>query len=380
MRVLHLYSGNLFGGIETLLVLLARDRALCPAMAPEFGLCFDGRLSAKLEETGVALYRLGGVRLTRPASVWRARRTLRRLVGTESFDVVVSHSPWVNAVFGPVLRSNELPLVQWLHNPPTDSWVDRWARRTTPRLVVCNSRYTASTVESRFPRSEIEWMYYPVQLATPSASVESRVAVREELETPEHAVVIVQASRLEAWKGHRVHLDALGQLRHVPGWVAWVLGGAQRPFEARYLAELEALAAARGIAGRVRFVGERSDVGRVLAAADIYCQPNIEPEPFGIVFLEALSAGLPVVSMNRGGPSEVVDASCGVLVPVGDVPALSAVLERLIREGNARRVLGHGGPIRARQVSDPATQLAVLSDLLGRATHHLPLTAPDLES
>ena len=368
MRVLHLYSGNLYGGIETLLGLLACDRALSAAMDPHFGLCFDGRLSKELECAGATLYRLGSVRLTRPLSVWRARRGLRRVMDAVPFDVVVSHSPWVNVVFGPVLRSTPLPLVQWLHNPLTDKIVDRWACRTTPKLVVCNSRYTASTAESRFPRSEIEWMYAPVRLSVPSAAVESRAAVRAELDTSPDAVVIVQASRLQDWKGHRVLLDALGGLRGVPEWVAWVVAGAQRPFEARYLAELEAQAGTLGIADRVRFVGERSDVGRVLAAADIYCQPNIEPEPFGIVFLEALAAGLPVVSTNRGGPSEVVDTSCGVLVPVGDVPALAAVLGRLIREGDARRALGRGGPARARQVSDPVTQLARLSELLSRVT------------
>ncbi len=370
MRVLHLYSGNLYGGIETLLVLLAHDRALCPAMEPHFGLCFEGRLSAELARAGAPLHRLGSVRLARPLSVWRARRALRRLVGAEPFDVMVSHSPWVNAVFGPVLRSAPPPLVQWLHSPPNDSWIDRWGRRTTPELVVSNSRYTASAAGPMFPRSEGEWMYPPVRLATPSATVELRAAVRAELETPQDAVVIVQVSRLEAGKGHRLHLDALGQLRQVPGWVAWMVGGAQRPFEVRYLAELEARVAALGIADRVRFVGERSDVGQVLAAADIYCQPNLEPEPFGIVFIEALSAGLPVVSTNLGGPNEVVDESCGVLVSVGDVPALAAVLERLIREGDARRTLGRGGPARARQVSDPATQLARLSEVLGRVTHN----------
>ena len=333
-------------------------------------MCFEGRLSTALRRAGATLHRLGNVRLSRPLSVWRARRGLRRLVTDVPFDVVVSHSPWVTAVFGPVLRSSQLPLVQWVHNPLTDKWVDRWARRTTPTLALCNSQFTASSAQSRFPRSELAWLYYPVRLATPSPPVASRVALRAELETPEDAVVIVQASRLEAWKGHRVHLAALGRLRQVPGWVAWMLGGAQRPFESRYLAELEAQAAALGIADRVRFVGEHSDVGRVLAAADIYCQPNIEPEPFGIVFIEALSAGLPVVSTNMGGPSEVVDASCGVLVPVGDIPALSAVLERLIRTGDARRALGGGGPARARQVSDPATQLARLSELLGRVARN----------
>ena len=370
MRVLHLYSGNLFGGIETLLVLLARERALCPAMDPQFGLCFDGRLSTELEHAGATLHRLGNVRLARPVSVWRARRALRRLLGAERFDVVVSHSPWVNAVFGPVLRSGEPVLVQWLHNPLNDSWLDWWARRTAPRLLVCNSQYTASTARTLFPRSEIDWMYYPVRPSTAVATREARAAVRAELETPEDAVVIVQASRLEAWKGHRLHLEALEQLRQLPGWVAWVLGGAQRPFESRYLAELEAEAAARDIAARVRFVGERRDVGRVLAAADIYCQPNVEAEPFGIVFVAALAAGLSVVSTNLGGPSEVVDASCGILVPGGDVPAIAASLEHLVRDGDARRALGRGGPVRARRVCDPAAQLSSLARLLGRVARN----------
>ena len=167
MRVLHLYSGNLYGGIETLLVLLARDRALCAAMDPQFGLCFEGRLSTELERAGATLHQLGNVRLSRPLSVWRARRGLRRLVADVSFDVVVSHSPWVSAVFGPVLRSSQLPLVQWLHNPLADTWVDRWARRTTPKLALCNSRFTASTAQSRFPRSDIDWIYYPVRLSPP---------------------------------------------------------------------------------------------------------------------------------------------------------------------------------------------------------------------
>ena len=52
----------------------------------------------------------------------------------------------------------------------------------------------------------------------------------------------------------------------------------------------------RGIAGRVRFLGERRDVAACMHAADIHCQPNTAPEPFGLVFVEALYAGLPVVT------------------------------------------------------------------------------------
>ena len=50
----------------------------------------------------------------------------------------------------------------------------------------------------------------------------------------------------------------------------------------------------------------------LLAAADLFCQPNTAPEPFGLSLVEALQAGLPVVTSGIGGACEIVDASCGV--------------------------------------------------------------------
>src|SRR5262249_40040296 len=79
------------------------------------------------------------------------------------------------------------------------------------------------------------------------------------------------------------------------------VGGPQRPPEVEFQTDLEAAAARWGIAGRVRFLGQRSDVSRLMAAADVYCQPNTGPEPFGLVFVEALHAGLPVITSGFGG-------------------------------------------------------------------------------
>jgi glycosyltransferase involved in cell wall biosynthesis len=335
-------------------------------MEPVFGLCFTGRLSDELDALGAVVHQLGPVRVARPTTVVRARRALRRLVDVERFDAVVSHSPWLSGVFGPVLRRGQPPVVQWLHSPPVNSWVDRWGYRTKPRLVLCNSRYTASTAVSWFSGSRVEWMYPPVQLTTPATSEAARGLLRREFNTPDDSVVILQASRMQSLKGHQVHLAALARLREVPNWTLWIVGGAQRPFETRYVAALRARASELHIADRVRFVGERDDVSQVMAAADIFCQPNTEPEPFGIVFLEAMVAGLPVVASDLGGPKEVVDDSCGALVPSGDIEALSETLRYLIRDHATRRRLGSYGPDRARALCDPARQLGRLSDLLGQ--------------
>jgi glycosyltransferase involved in cell wall biosynthesis len=245
-------------------------------------------------------------------------------------------------------------------------WIDRKAARTAPDLALVNSRCTAEALPRLFPGAPGEVFYYPVSAPTLDPA-EARAAVRGELAAPPGATVILQSSRLERWKGHALLIAALARLRDRTGWVAWIAGGAQRPAEQAYFHELAASARAAGIADRVRFLGQRPDVPRLLAAADIHCQPNTGPEPFGIAFVEALYAGRPVVSTRLGGAAEIVDETCGVLVPPGDAGSLSEALGRLIDEPEARTRLGAAGPARARRLCDPADALARLETLLRAA-------------
>jgi glycosyltransferase involved in cell wall biosynthesis len=144
------------------------------------------------------------------------------------------------------------------------------------------------------------------------------------------------------------------------------VGGAQRPSEVAYAEEVKALAVSLGIADRVRFLGQRSDVRELLAAADIFCQPNAGPEPFGIVFVEALHAGLPVVTSNVGGAREIVTPDVGYLVE--DDRALADALDLLIRDQALRQRLGAAGPARARALCDPSQQVTALEELLSGVT------------
>src|SRR5262249_52915005 len=99
--------------------------------------------------------------------------------------------------------------------------------------------------------------------------------------------------------------------------------------------------------------------------ADVYCQPNAEPEPFGVVYVEALRAGLPVVAAAAGGPSEIVTETCGLLVPSGDAAATADALRSLIEDPDRRRALGAAGPARAAELCDPVRYLTRLVGLLG---------------
>ena len=362
MKVLHLTAGNLFGGIETYLLTLARLRQHCPEMEPHFGVCFPGRLRDELTAAGVPVHDLGAVRVSRPWTLMRGRRRLKRVIREYGFAAAVTHGTWPHAVFAPVVRRAGFRLVNFVHDALAGRhWIDRWAARTPPDAVIANSRFTAGSAKSVFPDVPVEVCYLPVQAPAVVSRDAVRKEVRTEMNTPAGAVVILQASRLERWKGQAVHLDALARLPSVPDWAAWFAGGPQKAGEGEFLEELKAAAAKSAIADRVRFLGQRSDVSRLMAAADVYCQPNTGPEPFGLAFVEALYAGLPVVTSGFGGAIEIMDASHGVLCPPGDAGAVAVALRELIAVSARRRTLGEAGAVRAAELCNPIRQMARLA-------------------
>ncbi len=365
MRLLHVSSGNLYGGVERALVAFAR--AASPAttdLRQSFALGYNGRLRGELEAAGADVVTFGAARARKPWTIWRARRELASVIaGLGSPLAVIAHSPWALAVLGQAPRDAGALTVLYLHNPPAQAlWPDGWARRTAVDLVIANSQYTAGASRPFLPAVPIVCLHPPVEL--PAISPDDRLRVRRELGTGEDDVVILQASRMEAWKGHTALVEALAALGHVPGWTAWIAGGAQRPSERVYVLSVRRAVTAAGLEPRVRFTGERADIARLAAAADIYCQVNRDPEPFGVAFIEALGAGLPVVTTAAGGAPEIVATDCGRLVAPGDATALTTALSELIRSAPLRRTLGARGPARARALCDGPTQLARLIELL----------------
>jgi glycosyltransferase involved in cell wall biosynthesis len=365
LRVLHLHSGNLYGGVETLLHTLARLRHLHPGMEPHFGLCFEGRLSRELREAGAPVRMLGNVRISQPWTMWRARRRLRELLHAERYDAVVCHMPWPLVVFGGTVRAAGQKILFWAHSCHNgQSWLERMAQWTPPDLAISNSRFVAGSVASLYPEVPAPVMFYPVELADAPDAPEWRAAVRRELGVDDDQAVIVQVSRYEPWKGHLLHLRALEQMKDRGKWVCWMVGGPQTAADRSHFQEVQATAQQFGLGDRVRFLGQRSDVARLLAGADIFCQPNLGPEPFGIVFIEALWAGRPVVTTAIGGALEILDESCGMLTEPDNPASLAASLEQLIASPDLRNRLGRGGPARARRLCDPATQIEALRQLV----------------
>ena len=116
--------------------------------------------------------------------------------------------------------------------------------------------------------------------------------------------------------------------------------------------ELLALARQLGIADRVRMVGWRGDVIRLLAAMDLFAHPSLT-ESFGLVLIEAMAAGKPSLSTRVGIAPEVISDDTGLLVPPNDLEAFQGGLERMLARRDRWEVMGRNAQRIARQFDAP---------------------------
>lgn len=164
-------------------------------------------------------------------------------------------------------------------------------------------------------------------------------------------VVCGIVGRLDVWKGVDVFLEAAARVARMrPSARFVVVGGPVIGLESYALA-LQARAADLGLTDRLIWTHwdfGPSDMPTVHRALDVLVLASTEPEPFGLVVVEAMASARPVVATAHGGPLEIVDDGVtGVLVPPRDAAALAAALIALIDDPDRARTMGAAGRVRA---------------------------------
>jgi glycosyltransferase involved in cell wall biosynthesis len=306
-RILHLNSGNLFGGIERMLLALAVHSAGFEA-THLFGLCFRGRLFDKLKEIGASVYFLGKVRLLNPLGLFFRRRCFGRLLDEISPDVVVFHGPWMLSLFGKVVSRKRIKLVRMLHSIPSPHFdlIENNARKVKPDLVIANSLATAEAFKRIHPDLPLTVAYPPCILGDYSSRRQLRKKTRSEMRVADSTKVIVSAGRFEDWKGFDVLIEGLSKLPREKDWECWIAGQPHCRADEKVLRNLKKLAAFKGLAGKIKWLGFVEQIEACYAAADVYCQPNKSPESFGMTLVESQAMGCPVITTRFGGAVEVL--------------------------------------------------------------------------
>jgi glycosyltransferase involved in cell wall biosynthesis len=166
-------------------------------------------------------------------------------------------------------------------------------------------------------------------------------AARAEFGLSSDDFIVGNVGRLVGWKGQDVFIRALAEIAHkVPDLKALIVGKPNRGHES-YLDELKALAASYGLAQQVIFTGFRLDVPRLLAAMDVVVHSSSRPEPFGLVVIEGMAAGKPVIATQGGGPLDSIEEGVdGLLVPLEDPEAMAQAILSLYNDRERASAMG----------------------------------------
>jgi glycosyltransferase involved in cell wall biosynthesis len=331
-RVLHISAGNLFGGVEKMLVTLAKQKNLWPGMASSFATCFEGRLKEELLEAGAPFNGLFPASFRNPFSIYRSRRKLEKLLTPRPFDWVVCHGVWTYALFGPVIRRTGQKSALMLHGILSQfSFQDYIAKKTRPDLVIANSKSTVDTAAYLFPGVPVKICYPPCELVVSDKLSILRENVRSRGNVAPNKRIILSAGRFEAGKGFDILIQALGKIKSLTNWECWIAGEPQRTSDFLYLKTLKETVLRLGLESRINWLGYVKNMLPLYAAADVYCQANSLPESFGLTFIEAQAAGCPVITTGIGGAIEAVN-NCwpNVLVSEACPDLFSKALEKKI--------------------------------------------------
>jgi glycosyltransferase involved in cell wall biosynthesis len=273
------------------------------------------------------------------ARLFAAAQQVRRL--TAEADIVhVTAEPYALAA-----RLVTKPLVVTAHGTYLPLLLVRpfWSglyRRVFERSpIICVSRYTESQVRVLLPEARTAVIPNGVTLEAIRRTVPP---------VAKNGPTVVALGQLKPRKGYHLLAQAMKQVRTaVPNAQAVFLGDDS---DGGYVNEIRAELAADGLTDAVRIAGRVSDDVKIgwLQAAEVFAMPalNIDGkfEGFGLVYLEASAAGLPVIgTLGCGAEDAILDGETGYLIPQNDVPTLADKIIELLRDGALRQRMGAAG-------------------------------------
>ncbi len=354
-KILFLNHTSTLGGGEIVLFEIAsglfrRGADVC------VGLLAEGALAERFRAANVPLHIIpldkavgeikkeqikGGVagKISQVLGVFRSIKRLRRFIRQSGVDVVYCNSLKSDIIGGIAARLAGKKVIWHVHDrisadylPSIAVKVFRLLARIIPTHIVAISQSVAQTLA--LPSEKISVVHNGVEIA----DLPSNVSLPFSNENPVFGLI----GRISPWKGQDVFLDA-AKIVHdkYPNVRFQIVGDAlfgENEFKAAVLKQCHDL----GLDGVVSWLGFRNDVPEIMAKLDCVVHASTLGEPFGMVIIEAMAAGRPVIATDGGGVPEIVtNAQDGSLVPMKDASAMAGAMIEMLQSPERTRELAN---------------------------------------
>jgi len=277
----------------------------------------------------------------------------REILGAQAPDLIHANSVRAGLLATLAATGTDIPVIWHIHDimkAHPFSTAIRCVALSSPAISIlavshaAAQRFRGWLLRIAGKHVSITVLHNPVNAQQFSPNVGERERTRHELGLSNGQFVFAIIGQLTPRKGQLETIRAFGNIAEfVPQSRLLIVGGPLFNDDHKYLRLLKSEAEKLGLGERVLFLGRRKDVNAVLGAADAVVI-NSKREPFALIALEALAAGKPTVAAGIDGIPELIEHEVtGLLVPGGDLSALSAAMRRLSAEPETCRALSERG-------------------------------------
>ena len=316
---------------------------------------------------------LGGGSLLKLRYAWACLRyvlTLARLARAVQADLIHTNSLKSDLYGGFAGRLAGVPVLWHVRDridgqylPPRVATAFRRLSHILPKAIVANSESTLKTLRPR--RRQPSAAVYSGIVDVPALALQSAPASALR---PAHTVPVISlVGRIAEWKGQHIFIQAAAlTLAEFPN-ARFQIIGAPLFGEEDYEQTIRQSVADLGLSEQIVFLGFRDDVAALLAETDIVVHASIMGEPFGQVVVQGMAAGKPVVATDGGAlPEIVIPGETGVLVPMGDAPAMARAFIELLTDPDRAKKMGRAGRRRVRERFTMTQTLHALEGIYSR--------------
>lgn len=352
-------SSELYGSDKTLYNLvkdLAKHQMKAIVVLPE-----EGPLASKLKESHIKLIINPIIKLSRstlaiknifklPFQIIISLYQINKKLKNEKIDIV--HSNTLAVLLGALYaKQKKITHIWHVHEIIEQPQIlNSFYRRLViyfSNHVVFNSlaSFRSLTKANTVLKNKSSVIYNGVENSSPKYSNKTIKDFRKhQLKIEDEKIIIGLVGRISRWKGQILLLDAFEKLQQKFSNIHLVFVGSPPQDQHFFLSQLKNSIAAKNLESKVSIFPFTEDIEKYWASIDIAVVPSTEPEPFGLVAVEAMQKGKPVVAANHGGLVEIITHNkTGLLFEPNQLDELCSSLELLINNADLRTSLGKNG-------------------------------------
>jgi glycosyltransferase involved in cell wall biosynthesis len=288
----------------------------------------DGPMVQQVKSWGIDTYVIQAGRLREIHRLISTITAIAKLGRQHKFDVIIGWMPKAHVYSGLAAKIINIPALWYdLEGPRKTGRLRQLINRIPAHAVITLSKASYDLQKHLFPHIQRCLVYPGVDLARFSSSViGSKQLIRKKLGLPIDVPIVGIVGRMQRWKGIHTLVAAIEEVRQKHPNVHCVIVGGEFELEKDYFREVKQLAIDLNLQECTIFAGQQAEIPDWTQAMDIVVHAS-ENEPFGIVVIEGMALGKPMVAGSKGGPAEIITPGVnGLLTHYDDIHGLSEAI------------------------------------------------------